>query len=161
MPLGKSSALHCIRSLFILVCFLGVPPFLSTWTVTKPQRVLAYRELQISDANEFYSSNLISQRPLRPARHFINCVISKIVGKLGGFLGNTQVQRFRSWVFCKFLTGNQICVQAISLVFKSAFALLSSLVRSALWLWSRLNCFVDKMISCMYSYIKINQSLSF
>ena len=93
----------------------------------------------------FSAPDLMSQRPLRPVRHFINYVISKTVGKLGSFLGNTQVQRFRSWVFCKFLIGNQICVQMISLVFKSAFALLSSLVRSALCLWSRLNCFVGKM----------------
>ena len=57
-----------------------------------------------------------------------------------------------------FLQGIKYVSERLSLVFKSAFALLSSLVRSALWLWSRLNCFVDKMISCMYSYI--NQSLS-
>lgn len=76
----------------------------------------------------FTAINLTTQRPLGPARHFINCVISKTVGKLGGFLGNTQDQRFRSWVFYNFLIRNQTCVQGNEIfAFKPTFASLQTL----------------------------------
>lgn len=84
-----------ISSLF-LFGFLGFPPLLSTWTVTKPKGVLVGETDKSQMLMAFTATDLITQKPLGPARRFITCVISKTVGKSGGFLGNTQVQRFRS-----------------------------------------------------------------
>lgn len=67
--------------------------------------------------------DLITQRTVGPVRHFVNCVKSKTVGKLGSFLGNTRLQRFRSWIFRSFLPEDQTCVQVIEvLAFESACA---------------------------------------
>lgn len=75
----------------------------------------------------FTAIALITQRPLESVRHFVNCIKSKTRGKSHGFLGNTQVQRYRSWIFCSFLVVNQIGVQVIEVpVYKLDLLLLSN-----------------------------------